>query len=134
MAEESTTKLFSEKIRELKGTQEGIETLSHWVQFHRKKIGSIVRVWVKELAREGVQYAKRKLLLLYVANDVMQASRKKNKQIVDEFAKALPSAVKHFCRHCDAKGGSARTAGLEGHPQHACGVCIFVRLCQSAEL
>lgn len=102
--EESTSKLFAQKIRELKGTQEGIQTLSHWVQFHRKKIGSIVRVWVKELGREGVQYAKRKLLLLYVANDVMQASRKKNKPIVDEFAKALPTGVKYFSRSCDAKG------------------------------
>ena len=69
--EESTSKLFAQKIRELKGTQEGIQSecyqlfnfrishiaslkaLSHWVQFHRKKIGSIVRVWVKELGREG---------------------------------------------------------------------------------
>jgi len=103
-AGESISQLFAQKLKELKGTQEGIETLSHWVQFHRKKIPSIIRVWSKELAREGPAYNKKKLLMLYVANDVMQASRKKHREVIAEFAKALPDAVHNFGKHCDAKG------------------------------
>jgi len=43
----------------------------------------------------------RKLNLLYVANDVMQNAKKKDKKIVDEWARALPSALKHYSLHCD---------------------------------
>jgi len=106
MSEDNTAQLFAEKVRQLKGTQEGIQGLSHWVQFHKKRVGSVVRVFVKEMAKEGPQYAKRKLLLLYVANDVMQASRRKKemKPFLDEWGKALPSAVKYFSKTCDEKG------------------------------
>ena len=55
---------------------QSIETLSHWCVFHRKRAKTLAPVWQRELrAAPG----KRKLSFLYLANDVLQNSRKKER-------------------------------------------------------
>lgn len=49
--------------------------LSHWMIFHWRKAADVVSTWEAELYRCPVD---RKLLMIYLANDVMQ-SRKRHK-------------------------------------------------------
>jgi hypothetical protein len=61
---------------------QSIETLSHWCVFHRKRAKALTPVWQQQLrAAPG----KRKLNFLYLANDVMQNSRKKGMEWIDAF-------------------------------------------------
>jgi regulator of Ty1 transposition protein 103 len=38
---------------------------------------------------------------MYVANDILQNSRKNGKEFVEEFWKLLPAAIKHVSEHGD---------------------------------
>ena len=71
---------FKAKLAGLNASSQSIETLSHWCVFHRKKAKDLVKVWEREL--QGAA-GKRKLVFLYLANDVIQNSRKKGREWVD---------------------------------------------------
>ena len=60
----------------------------------------MVSVWDTEFAR--FPDMQKKLAMLYLANDVLQNSRKKGAQFVQEFYRILPKAVKHMLKHGDA--------------------------------
>eukprot|EP00656_Telonema_subtile_P043175 TRINITY_DN49578_c0_g1_i2.p1 TRINITY_DN49578_c0_g1~~TRINITY_DN49578_c0_g1_i2.p1 ORF type:complete len:259 (-),score=84.79 TRINITY_DN49578_c0_g1_i2:131-907(-) len=89
----SVAELFAEKVRELRGSQDSIEKLSHWVVFHRKRITQIVPVWNQELQKDVS--GKRVLPLLYVCHEVLQASKSKGNECIEAFKGVLPEAVKH---------------------------------------
>lgn len=64
--------------------------------FHRKRAKSLTPVWESQLrAAPG----KRKLNFLYLANDVMQNSRKKGLEWIDAFWPIMGWAVKHTLRN-----------------------------------
>ena len=74
---------------------QSIETLSHWCVFHRKRAKTLAPVWQKELrAAPG----KRKLSFLYLANDVLQNSRKKGSEWIEALWPKMEWAVKHTLR------------------------------------
>ena len=41
--------------------------------------------------------------MLYLANDILQNSRKKGPEFVNEFYRALPRALQHMLKHGDEK-------------------------------
>jgi AmiR/NasT family two-component response regulator len=85
----STTTLES-KLRDLNSSMQSIQSVSQWIIQHRKHSKTIVGTWFKELRKAS---ASRKLTLLYVANDVIQNSRRKAPEYKSEFIKALPKAL-----------------------------------------
>ncbi len=67
------------KFQELNNTQQSVQTLSLWLIHHRKHAKNIVQIWLKELLSENK--CERKLTYIYLANDILQNSRKKSKFI-----------------------------------------------------
>jgi len=65
---------LTEKLDKLNSTQASIETVSEWVQFHRKEAARVVDVWDREFAKAP---PPKRLTLLYLANDILQNTRKK---------------------------------------------------------
>jgi regulator of Ty1 transposition protein 103 len=71
----------------------------------------IVVTWETEFAK--APNMQKKLAMLYLANDILQNSRKKGPEFVNEFYRALPRALHHMLKHGDDKvRGSTHTQGL----------------------
>ncbi|KAK7399496.1 hypothetical protein VNO78_10680 [Psophocarpus tetragonolobus] len=83
--------ILGDKLSKLNSTQQCIETLSHWCIFHRSEAELVVGTWSKQFHNaEKVQ----RIPLLYLANDILQNSRRKGNEFVTEFWKILPTALK----------------------------------------
>ncbi|GKV12150.1 hypothetical protein SLEP1_g23336 [Rubroshorea leprosula] len=96
--------ILADKLSKLNSTQQCIETLSHWCIFHRSKAEQVVATWDKQFhSSEMVQ----KVPLLYLANDILQNSKRKGNEFVTEFWKVLPAAVKDVLEKGDDRGKSA---------------------------
>ncbi|CAB3363621.1 Hypothetical predicted protein [Cloeon dipterum] len=81
------------KLCELNASQQSIQTLSLWLIHHRKHHTVIVKVWMRELvkAKDG-----QKLTFMYLANDVIQNSKKKGPEFGDEYRGTLSRAFEHL--------------------------------------
>ncbi|CAJ1788975.1 unnamed protein product [Sphenostylis stenocarpa] len=84
----------------------GILSLSHWCIFHMNKAKQVVETWDRQF--HGSPREKR-LAFLYLANDILQNSRRKGSEFVGEFWKVLPDALRDVIQNGD---GFARTAAL----------------------
>uniref|UniRef100_A0A1B6K9V3 CID domain-containing protein n=1 Tax=Graphocephala atropunctata TaxID=36148 RepID=A0A1B6K9V3_9HEMI len=84
-----TETALSKKLDDLNASQQSIQTLSLWLIHHRKHHEAIVRMWSKEIQKgeEG-----RQLTLMYLANDVIQNSKKKGPEYGREFGTVLKKA------------------------------------------
>jgi len=82
---------FRAKLAKLSQSQESIQTLSHWVQFHKAHAAAAAALWADEAVSH--QDPQRRLLYIYLANDVMQNSRRKATPCVDAFASVLPRVL-----------------------------------------
>lgn len=90
--------ILAEKLSKLNSTQQCIETLSHWCIFHRSKAELVVTTWDKQFhCSEMAQ----KVPLLYLANDILQNSKRKGNEFVTEFWKVLPAALKNLIEKGD---------------------------------
>ncbi|OMO56002.1 hypothetical protein CCACVL1_26833 [Corchorus capsularis] len=75
--------------------------LSHWCIFHRSKAELVVATWDKQFhSSQMVQ----KVPLLYLANDILQNSKRKGNEFVNEFWKVLPGALKDLLENGDDRG------------------------------
>lgn len=83
--------ILADKLSKLNSTQQCIETLSHWCIFHRSKAEVVVTTWEKQFHSSEVA---QKVPLLYLANDILQNSKRKGNEFVSEFWKVLPGALK----------------------------------------
>lgn len=93
--------ILADKLSKLNSTQQCIETLSHWCIFHRSKAELVVATWDKQFhSSQMVQ----KVPLLYLANDILQNSKRKGNEFVTEFWKVLPSALKDVLEKGDETG------------------------------
>ncbi|CAI0428963.1 unnamed protein product [Linum tenue] len=93
--------ILADKLSKLNSTQQCIETLSHWCIFHQTKAELVVATWDKQFhVSEMVQ----KVPLLYLANDILQNSKRKGNEFVTEFWKVLPSALKDVSAKGDDRG------------------------------
>ncbi|XP_044734862.1 regulation of nuclear pre-mRNA domain-containing protein 1B [Chrysoperla carnea] len=81
------------KLAELNPSQQSIQTLSLWLIHHRKHHAAIVKVWFKELLKAK---DSRKLTFMYLANDVIQNSKKKGPEFGREFGSVLRKAFEHM--------------------------------------
>lgn len=68
-----------------------ILALSHWCIFHRQKAELVVHTWDKQF---HIAQKEQKVPFLYLANDIIQNSRRKGNEFVAEFWKVLPAALK----------------------------------------
>ncbi|XP_021923169.1 regulation of nuclear pre-mRNA domain-containing protein 1B isoform X2 [Zootermopsis nevadensis] len=84
---------LAKKLADLNSSQQSIQTLSLWLIHHRKHHATIVKVWFREL-----QKAKdhRKLTFMYLANDVIQNSKKKGPEFGQEFGNVLRKAFENM--------------------------------------
>ncbi|OVA03870.1 CID domain [Macleaya cordata] len=78
--------------------------LSNWCIFHRKKAKQVVETWDKLF--KSSQKEKR-VSFLYLANDILQNSKRKGSEFVNEFWRVLPAALKHVFENGDDNGKKA---------------------------
>ena len=71
---------FKSKLDRLSERAESIQTLSHWVQYHKKACKQSAQLWCEETLAAS---SERKLLYVYLANDIMQTSRKKGNDFME---------------------------------------------------
>lgn len=81
-----------------------IKALSHWCIFHRNKAELVVATWDKQFHSSDMA---QKVPLLYLANDILQNSKRKGNEFVTEFWKVLPSALKSVLEKGDDRGKNA---------------------------
>ena len=84
---------FEKKLADLNNSQQSIQQLSLWLIHHRKHYQKIVSVWQKELYKTA---NSRKLTFLYLANDVVQNSRKKAPEFAKGFGHSLRKVLDHL--------------------------------------
>ncbi|XP_014378151.1 regulation of nuclear pre-mRNA domain-containing protein 1A isoform X5 [Alligator sinensis] len=86
------------KLSELSNSQQSVQTLSLWLIHHRKHSALIVSVWERELRKAK---SNRKLTFLYLANDVIQNSKRKGPEFTKDFAPVIVEAFKHVSSESD---------------------------------
>ncbi|XP_061544595.1 regulation of nuclear pre-mRNA domain-containing protein 1B isoform X2 [Phycodurus eques] len=89
---------LEKKLSELSSSQQSVQTLSLWIIHHRKHSGLIVKVWHRELKKAKTN---RKLTFLYLANDVIQNSKKKGPEFTKDFETVLIDACSHVASEVD---------------------------------
>uniref|UniRef100_A0A0D9WA36 CID domain-containing protein n=1 Tax=Leersia perrieri TaxID=77586 RepID=A0A0D9WA36_9ORYZ len=112
--------ILAEKLAKLNNTQQCIESiltllslgqifvrfgvslaLSHWCIYHRKNAEQIVQTWEKQFHSSGNE---QKTPYLYLANDILQNSKRNGTEFVEEFWKVLPGALKNVTENGDERG------------------------------
>ncbi|KAG6464538.1 hypothetical protein O3G_MSEX014580 [Manduca sexta] len=83
------------KLQELNSSQQSIQTLSLWLIHHRKHHAAVVKTWFRELLK--VKDA-RQLTFMYLANDVIQNSKKKGPEYGKEFGEVLVESFQHMAK------------------------------------
>lgn len=111
-----TENALVKKLVDLNASQQSIQTLSLWLIHHRKHHQIIVKTWYRELLKgtfilftsslfkhkQNWIYAfftakdNRKLTFMYLANDVIQNSKKKGPEFGKEFGGVLKKAFDHM--------------------------------------
>ncbi|RXN26501.1 zinc transporter 8-like protein [Labeo rohita] len=89
---------LEKKLSELSNSQQSVQTLSLWLIHHRKHSKTIVKVWYSELKKAQVS---RKLTFLYLANDVIQNSKRKGPEFTQDFSPVIVDAFKHVSSEGD---------------------------------
>ncbi|XP_055376703.1 regulation of nuclear pre-mRNA domain-containing protein 2 [Condylostylus longicornis] len=90
MDSEFDAEAFEKKLTTLKDTQDGIQQMSSWClqrRIHHKKI---VSCWLNVFKQVRVEH---RLILFYLANDVIQNSKRKHYEFVDSWVTALQKAT-----------------------------------------
>ncbi|ODM94052.1 Regulation of nuclear pre-mRNA domain-containing protein 1B, partial [Orchesella cincta] len=90
-----TESALERKLAELNQSQQSIQGLSAWLLHHRKHHNGIVKIWYKEFLKAQEH---RKLTFVYLANDVIQNSRKKGAEFGKSFAPILKKMFDHMAR------------------------------------
>uniref|UniRef100_A0A2P2KFM0 CID domain-containing protein n=1 Tax=Rhizophora mucronata TaxID=61149 RepID=A0A2P2KFM0_RHIMU len=93
--------ILAEKLSKLNNSQQSIESLSRWCISHRKKARQIVETWEKYF---NSSQREQRVSFLYLANDILQNSRRKGSEFVNEFWKVLPGALKHVYENGEEHG------------------------------
>lgn len=101
---------FAEKLSQLNASQASIETISQWCLFHRRHCKDVVGTWASQLSQAP---SGRKLAFILLCNDICQQSRKRGSEYIEAFARALPGALRHVCKHsADAEAPLRRLVGV----------------------
>ncbi|KAK7316051.1 hypothetical protein VNO77_34712 [Canavalia gladiata] len=84
--------MLAEKLLKLNNSQQSIESLSCFCVSHRKSAKEIVETWDKLFSSSQKE---KRISFLYLANDILQNSRRKGSEFVNEFWKVLPATLRH---------------------------------------
>ncbi|CAL7935852.1 unnamed protein product [Xylocopa violacea] len=82
--------LFERRLHTLKDSQESIQGLSAWCLERRQHHKKIVATWLQVLKKVKVEH---RLTLFYLANDVIQYSKRKNYEFVESWGTTLQRAT-----------------------------------------
>ncbi|KZC04882.1 Regulation of nuclear pre-mRNA domain-containing protein 2 [Dufourea novaeangliae] len=82
--------LFERRLHTLKDSQESIQSLSAWCLERRQHHKKIVATWLQVLKKVKVEH---RLTLFYLANDVIQYSKRKNFEFVESWGTTLQRAT-----------------------------------------
>lgn len=96
--------ILMDKLAKLNSSQQSIETLSHWCIFHMNKAKQVVETWDRQF---HCSPREQRLAFLYLANDILQNSRRKGAEFVGEFWKVLPDALRDVIENGDEFGRNA---------------------------
>ncbi|KAI4375395.1 hypothetical protein MLD38_013271 [Melastoma candidum] len=96
--------ILIEKLAKLNLSQASIETLSYWCIFHMNNAKYVVDTWEREF---HCSPQEQRVAFLYLANDIMQNSRKKGIEFVNEFGRVLPDALHNVVHNGDDFGRNA---------------------------
>lgn len=88
--DEFNGKALAEKLLKLNNSAQSIESLSRLCVSHRKRAKYIVETWNKLF---NSHQKEQRIPFLYLANDILQNSRRKGSEFVNEFWKVLPAAL-----------------------------------------
>lgn len=81
---------FEDRLEILKDTQDGIQQMSSWCLQQRSHHKKIVASWLNVFKKVRVEH---RLILFYLANDVIQYSKRKRYEFVESWATALQRAT-----------------------------------------
>ncbi|KAJ8678406.1 hypothetical protein QAD02_014193, partial [Eretmocerus hayati] len=81
---------FERRLQTLKDSQESIQSLSAWCLERRQHHKKIVATWLQVLKKVKVEH---RLTLFYLANDVIQYSKRKNFEFVESWGTTLQRAT-----------------------------------------
>lgn len=95
MAGGFTETAFIKKLSELNNTSQSIQTLSLWLIHHRKHYSTVAKIWIRELIKAK---GSKKLTFMYLANDVIQNSKKKGPEYGKEFSVHMKKAFEHMSK------------------------------------
>ncbi|XP_037791464.1 regulation of nuclear pre-mRNA domain-containing protein 1B-like [Penaeus monodon] len=84
---------LKKKLDDLNMSQQSIQTVSLWLIHHKKHAHTVVNVWYRELVTAS---DSRKLTFMYLANDVIQNSKKKGPEYNREFGNKLGKVFDHL--------------------------------------
>lgn len=98
------TQILVDKLAKLNSSQQSIETLSHWCIFHMNKAKQVVETWAQQF---HCSPREQRLAFLYLANDILQNSRRKGSEFVGEFWKVLPDALRDVIENGNEFGRNA---------------------------
>ncbi|CAK9149765.1 unnamed protein product [Ilex paraguariensis] len=120
--------ILADKLSKLNSSQQSIESLSRWCISYRKKAKQIVETWDKLF--KSAQREQR-VSFLYLANDILQNSRRKGSEFVNEFWKVLPASLKHVYENGDENGKKAASRLVMSYPRRMfilCGIPLCRKL------
>ncbi|XP_028407104.1 uncharacterized protein LOC114529484 [Dendronephthya gigantea] len=86
-------KSFDKKLKEMSSRQDSVQTVSLWLIHHRAHSKSVVYLWLDRMKKAKPD---RRLILFYLANDIIQNSRKKGKEYTQSFSKVLGDAMQYL--------------------------------------
>lgn len=81
---------FEKKLMGIKDTQDGIQSMSSYCLQNRSHHKKIVSSWLNVLKQVKVE---QRLTLFYLANDVIQYSKRKNYEFVESWGTTLQRAT-----------------------------------------
>lgn len=87
--------IFEKKLVELRDSQKEIQALSQFCVHHRQHAKIVVKVWYKNLK---TLVPARKLTAMYLANDVVQNSKKKGPEFAKEFGLVMRKVFDHLAQ------------------------------------
>ncbi|XP_018341481.1 PREDICTED: uncharacterized protein LOC108748028 isoform X1 [Trachymyrmex septentrionalis] len=90
MANDFDAEQFERRLHALKDSQESIQGLSAWCLDRRHHHKKIVTTWLQVLKKVKVEH---RLTLFYLANDVIQYSKRKNFEFVESWGTTLQRAT-----------------------------------------
>ncbi|GJN13907.1 hypothetical protein PR202_gb00663 [Eleusine coracana subsp. coracana] len=103
---------LAEKLNKLNNSAASIQiALSQWCIFHRKRARRVVDTWEKQF---NSAINDKKISYLYLSNDILQNSKRKGGEYVNEFWRVLPRSLKYVYENGEDEGKKvvARLIGI----------------------